>query len=55
MKQKLSATQLKSAYGRPRKMFDSPSGVKTWVYEKFAVDVKEESVTTVVHFEKDFF
>ena len=54
VKQKYSVAELKAAYGSPLKMFDSPSGVKTWVYEKFAVDVKGEAVTTVVHFEKDF-
>ncbi len=36
-------------------LFDSPSGVKTSVYERFAADVKSESITKAVHFRKNIF
>ncbi|WP_207681188.1 M48 family metalloprotease [Desulfonema magnum] len=50
VRQKISVSSLKSAYGRPRRIISNPSGVKTFVYENFAADVENGVVNKVIHF-----
>jgi len=45
-------SEINSGYGKPCRMFVSPSGVKTLVYEDFAVDVRDDLITGVILFEK---
>jgi len=51
---KISVQEIISTYGEPRTIFNSPSGVNTWLYDSFALDVQDGAVIRAVYFAKDF-
>jgi len=51
---KISVQEIISTYGEPRTIFNSPSGVKTHLYDSFALDVQDGAVIMAVYFAKDF-
>jgi len=54
VKRKISVQEIISTYGEPRTIFNSPSGVNTWLYDSFALDVQDGAVIRAVYFAKDF-
>ncbi len=42
--------EFRKKYGSPQFVYPNPSGGETWVYEKFAADVKEEQIGRIIFF-----
>ena len=55
LKKKLKVETLQSVYGDPLITFNSLSGNKTLLFQKFAVDIRDGIVNRVVHFESKKF
>lgn len=51
-KPNVHADDIKSQYGRPKRIFKHVSGRQTWVYADFAVDVMNGKVGKVIYFNK---
>lgn len=43
-------SEIISRYGRPNRIIATAAGLQTYVYEKFAVDIKRDRVTKVLYF-----
>jgi tetratricopeptide (TPR) repeat protein len=46
-------SEILSRYGRPNRIIATAGGYQTYVYEKFAVDIKEDKVIKVLYFESE--
>ncbi|MEE4356702.1 MAG: M48 family metalloprotease [Desulfococcaceae bacterium] len=42
--------EFRKKYGSPQFVYPNPSGGETWVYEKFAADVKKEQIGRIIYF-----
>lgn len=50
VKRKISVQEIIFTYGEPRTIFNSPSGVKTHLYDSFALDVQDGAAIRAVYF-----
>lgn len=48
---KISLSDMNSRYGKPDRIFESPSGMKTCLYGSFAADIQGDMVRKVIYFE----
>ncbi len=51
VEQKISFSDMIEQYSSPCRIYNNPAGIKTLMYEKFAVDIQDGMITKVVHFD----
>ncbi len=50
VKRKMGVSEVEAAYGKPSRIFENLSGLKTFVYGNFALDIQDSSVSRVIHY-----